>query len=212
MPMDYNSEQYALMNTPIENDRHVERVLRFLSPEPDDRILEVGCGRGFVTRRIQEHAPETYGVDLNPQAIAHAVCPKLDAMPATELRFPDGHFDKLYSFHTIEHIPDVRGAFVEMCRVVRPGGLLFFVYPAEPVRGLYAVPSAVMLFGNPLRAGELHLHRLTPTRIKELIVGSELQHVVSEFNFFITPQYMTLLRRRLPARVMADAEGPSRVG
>jgi ubiquinone/menaquinone biosynthesis C-methylase UbiE len=212
MAMDYDSEQYALMNTPIENDRHVARVVRFLSPESSDRILEVGCGRGFVTRRIQELAPETYGVDVNPQSIAHAVAPKLDAMPAGALRFPDGHFDKLYSFHMIEHIPDVAQAFTEMCRVVRPGGLLFFVYPAEPVRGLYAVPSAVMLFGNPLRAGELHVHRLTPTRVKELIAGTALQHVVSEFNFFITPQYMTLLRRRLPARALSETDPAAKAG
>ncbi len=210
--MNYDSEKYALMNTPVENERHVQMVIRFLAPERDDRILEVGCGRGFVTRRVQELAPLTRGVDLNPQSIAHAVAPNLGAMSATDLRFADGHFDKLYSFHMLEHIPDVRGALAEMCRVVRPGGLLFFVYPAEPVRALYAVPAAMMLFHNPLRARELHVHRLTPARIKELIAGTELQHVVCEFNFLYTPPHLTLLRRRLPALAVAEDDPAAKAG
>ena len=55
-----------------------------------------------------------------------------------------------------------------MSRVVRPGGSVMLVYPAEPVRGLYAVPSAVILHGNPLRARQVHCHRFTPRRMAKL--------------------------------------------
>jgi ubiquinone/menaquinone biosynthesis C-methylase UbiE len=193
----YQSARYALLNTPIETDRHVIRVMRHLAPAEGDRILEVGCGRGFVTARVQRLSPRTEGVDVNPEAVRHGVAPNLRAMSATRLDFPDASFDKVYSFHTIEHVPDLGRALGEMARVLRPGGRLMLVYPAEPVRGLYAVPAALALFHNPLRAREMHLHRLTPTRILAVVESERLPlgHITSKLELWLTPQYVTLLAR-----------------
>jgi ubiquinone/menaquinone biosynthesis C-methylase UbiE len=198
MSVAYQSEQYALLNTPVETDRHVMRVMRHLAPTEADRILEVGCGRGFVTARVQRISPLTEGVDVNPEAVRHGVAANLRAMSATGLDFPDASFDKVYSFHTIEHVPDLGRALGEMARVLRPGGRLMLVYPAEPIRGLYAVPAAVALFHNPLRAREMHLHRLTPTRILAVIESHELAlaHVASKLELWLTPQFVTVLARR----------------
>ncbi len=193
----YCSENYALLNTPIETDRHVRRVVRHLAPAAADRILEIGCGRGFLTRRIQHLSPLTQGVDVNPQAIRHAVAPNLRAMDMNALAFDDASFDKAYSFHAIEHVADVAVALREMARVLRPGGRLLLVYPAEPVRGLFAVGAAVAIFGNPLRARELHRHKLTPRRLQHTIAEARLPlaHVLSEFNLLLTPQFVTLLAK-----------------
>lgn len=193
----YCSENYALLNTPIETERHVRRVVRHLAPDAADRILEIGCGRGFLTRRIQVLSPLTQGVDVNPQAIRHAVAPNLQAMDMVDLAFADATFDKAYSFHAIEHVADVAAALGEMARILRPGGRLLLVYPAEPVRGLFAVGAAVAIFGNPLRARELHRHKLTPRRLRRTIAERRLPltHLVSEFQLLLTPQFITLLAK-----------------
>jgi ubiquinone/menaquinone biosynthesis C-methylase UbiE len=191
----YDSEKYALLNTPIETDRHVARVIRHLDPRPDDRVLEIGCGRGFLTRRIQRIAPDTQGIDINPQCIAHAVAPRLRVMDAIDLDFPDASFDKVYSFHAIEHIERADRALREMHRVLVPGGRALIVYPAEPIRGLYAMPGAWLGFGNPLKARELHVHRFTPRRLAAIADDAGLAHLTSEFSLFITPQFVTLLSR-----------------
>ena len=197
MSIAYQSARYALLNTPVETDRHVIRVMRHLAPAEGDRILEVGCGRGFVTARVQRLSPRTQGVDVNPEAVRHGVADNLRAMSATRLDFPDASFDKVYSFHTIEHVAELGRALAEMARVLRPGGRLMLVYPAEPVRGLYAVPAAVALFHNPLRAREMHLHRLTPGRILALVESERvpLAHVTSMLELWLTPQFVTLLSR-----------------
>jgi ubiquinone/menaquinone biosynthesis C-methylase UbiE len=197
MSIAYQSARYALLNTPIETDRHVIRVMRHLAPAEGDRILEVGCGRGFVTARVQRLSPRTEGVDVNPEAVRHGVAANLQAMSATRLEFPDASFDKVYSFHTIEHVADLGRALAEMARVLRPGGRLMLVYPAEPVRGLYAVPAAVALFHNPLRAREMHLHRLTPSRILAVVESQRLPlaHVTSKLELWLTPQFVTLFAR-----------------
>jgi len=197
MSVAYRSERYSLMNTPIETERHVRRVMRHLSPNRQDRILEVGCGRGFLARRIQQHSPGTQGIDVNPNSIRHAVTRNLAVMSALRLGFRDAAFDKIYSFHTIEHLSDVGLALSEMARVLRPDGRLLLVYPAEPIRGLFAVPAAVRMFRNPRKAREMHLHKLTPRRLRALIEnrGLALEHVESVFSLLLTPQFVTVLQR-----------------
>ena len=63
------------------------------------------------------------------------------------LPFADESFDKIYSFHVIEHIQNLGRVFAEIDRVLPPGGRVLLVYPAEPIRGLYVVPSAISKAG-----------------------------------------------------------------
>ncbi|MEP6732106.1 MAG: hypothetical protein ABJE10_15775, partial [bacterium] len=53
----YDSENYAMLNRPIETGRHARRILRYLRPRADERLLEIGCGRGWLTQRMQEICP-----------------------------------------------------------------------------------------------------------------------------------------------------------
>ena len=191
----YDSEDYAMLNRPLETERHARRVMRFLSPQRHDRLLEVGCGRGWLTQRIQQLCPATWGVDVNPRSIAHAVTGQMSAMDAVSLEFDDAQFDHVYSFHAIEHIVEAEAALREMRRVIRPGGRILLVYPAEPIRGLYAMPGAWIGFGNPFLARELHVHRFTPARITALADRCGLTHLRSALDLFLTPQFMTVLAR-----------------
>jgi SAM-dependent methyltransferase len=192
----YQSETYARVNSwAIERPHHLGRVRRFLDPQPEDRILEIGCSRGHLTRLVQQLAPDTRGVDLNAEAIALAVTHGLSVMDAQYMGFEDETFDKLFSFHCIEHIPDLAAALREMDRVLRPGGQALLVYPAEPVRGLYVIPTACMLFRNPLRARELHVHRLSPNRLEGFLAGTSFVAVESRFELFMLPQFITVLRK-----------------
>jgi ubiquinone/menaquinone biosynthesis C-methylase UbiE len=195
MAFDYCSREYAMLNRPIETDRHFARVSRFLGPRPHDRLLEIGCGRGFLTARVQRHVPDTRGVDLNPESIANGVTRDLAVMDAQELAFEDASFDMIYSFHCIEHIPDLARAFREMDRVLKPGGSILLVYPAEPIRGLYVVPTSILVFGNPWHAREIHLHKLTPRRLRPLLAGTTLTVGRSALHLLITPQFITVLRK-----------------
>jgi ubiquinone/menaquinone biosynthesis C-methylase UbiE len=193
----YDSENYAMLNRPIETGRHFRRIARYLAPRADQRLLEVGCGRGWLTQRVQQHCPATFGVDVNPRAIAHGVAPNLSVMDAVQLLYDDEQFDHVFSFHAIEHIADAEGALREMCRVVVPGGRVLLVYPAEPIRGLYAMPGAWLGFGDPRLARQLHLHKFTPRRVGRLAAGCGLVHVTSALDLFITPQFVTVLEKEL---------------
>ena len=90
------------------------------------RILVVGCGTGreagAMARALKA---ETVGIDIcdsfhfDHEASRPAV---LQLMDARALDFPDDHFDFVYSFHTLEHVPQPHRALDEMARVLKPDG------------------------------------------------------------------------------------------
>lgn len=209
MRMDYQSRKYALLNSDIEVDRHLRRINTFLAPRTSDRILEIGCGRGFLTREVQRIAPATVGTDLNREAVANGVTGGLRVMDARALDFPDATFDKIYSFHAIEHIPDLAGAFAEMDRVLKPGGRVLLVYPAEPIRGLYVIPTAMILFGNPFRARDIHIHKLSPAALRPFLAHTGLWPVTNRLQLLLTPQFVTVLKKGAAVR-REPAVGPNR--
>lgn len=99
-----------------------------------DRLLDVGCGGGHISRLIADWRPdlEVVGLDLSPQQIARAqkagdgYGQRLSYVvgSATALPFADGSFDALISVGSIKHWPDRLLGLSECVRVLRPGGLM----------------------------------------------------------------------------------------
>lgn len=191
--MKYNSKIYALFD---RGDKTVLKViLKYLDLQKNDKILEIGCGRGFRLKKIQSFCPTAIGIDINPEAISNGVCPNLKLMDAMELEFPEKFFDKIYSCHTIEHIPDLKKFFRETERVLKPGGRLVLIYPWELFRGMGAIGASLIIFKNPFSFRKIHLHKLTPKKIKKIIKDTSFKVLKSEFLLFKTPQYCTVLEK-----------------
>ena len=170
-------------------------LLRYLSPNKGERILDMGCGRGFYVRKVEEYTEGVIGVDISESSLRDAVTPKVRYGDVTNLDFEADSFDKVYSLHTIEHIPDLKQFFSEMARVLRPKGRAVIVYPWEPLRGLQAMLAALRQYKNPFMAGKIHLHRLTPKRVQQLVEGTLLSHIESKFIFARGLQYLTVLSK-----------------
>ena len=193
MTTNYDSRRYALVNR--WDARHLKTVQRLVQPNPGQRILEVGCGRGHLVLRLQAMGVEAVGVDANTQAAGVAVANGVLPMRAESLEFDDSTFDAVVSIHAIEHIPALEMALFEMARVLRPGGKMLLIYPAEPVKGLFAIPTSVILHGTPWKAGQIHVHRLYPKRLRNITRPLGLWHLHSEFNLVSSPQFVTLLTK-----------------
>ncbi|HKY49050.1 MAG TPA: methyltransferase domain-containing protein [Acidimicrobiia bacterium] len=186
----YDSRRYALVNR--WNPRNLELIRDWVAPAPGDRILDVGCGKGHLVKALRDLGVDAAGIDLNPNASDVAVVAGVQTMSATNLDFDDAAFDAVVSFHAIEHIPHIDEALREMSRVVKPTGKVLLVYPAEPVRGLYAIPTSVILHRTPFKARQVHVHKLNPARVAELARTAGLRQVRKGLRMWPSPEYASL--------------------
>lgn len=160
-----------------------------------ERLLEVGCGRGHLTKAFAERGVDVVGIDANPQAAEVAPADLVRHMRAEALEFEDETFDHVVAVHAIEHIPELKRALAEMSRVLKPGGRAVFIYPAEPIQGLYAIPTSVILHGTPFKAREVHCQKLWPAKLGRMAGPFGLRHIQSKFSFFKTPQFASVFEK-----------------
>jgi SAM-dependent methyltransferase len=92
--------------------------------KPGDKILDVGCGKGFLLYDFTKVVPglELHGIDISQYAIDNAkeeVKDYLQVGNATSLPFPDNYFDFVYSITTLHnlHCYDLEKALREIERV-----------------------------------------------------------------------------------------------
>ena len=189
----YDSRKYALINR--WNPRNLEIIRDWVAPSPGDRVLDVGCGKGHLVKALSELGIESVGIDLNPNAADVAVVPRVRTMSAISLDFEDESFDAVVSFHSIEHIPRIEDALEEMARVVKPGGKVLLVYPAEPIRGLYAIPTSIILHRSPFKARQVHIHKLNPQVVAKLGAAVGLLEVNRKLRLWPSPEYASLFER-----------------
>ena len=185
-------QRYALRQRWDES--HLRTTRRLIDPQPGARMLEVGSGRGHLTRQLDALGVVATGIDANPAAAEHAIARDIRVMRVEQIEFHDGAFDHVIAIHAIEHFPALELAFAEMARVLRPGGVMLLTYPWEPIRGIGAVPDAITIYRNPFRARELHRHNLRPSRVRRLGEAVGLEHVHTEFRV-VWPQFTTVLRK-----------------
>ena len=92
--------------------------------KPGDKILDVGCGKGFLLYDFTKVVPnlELHGIDVSEYAIATAkeeIKERLQVGNATSLPYPDNYFDFVFSITTLHnlHCYDLDKALREIERV-----------------------------------------------------------------------------------------------
>lgn len=107
------------------------RVAEAAGIHPGDRVLDVACGTGVLTREAASRAGSSgavTGLDLSPEmlAVAARLSPALrwQQGSAEALPFPDQSFDAVVSQFGLMFFPDPVAGLREMMRVLVPGGRL----------------------------------------------------------------------------------------
>ena len=97
------------------------------------RVLDVGCGTGFVLERLQERY-DAFGVDASPIAVDLCRAGGLDrvAQGRTEdLSTLEGRpFGGIFLLDVLEHLDDDLDALVRVREVLAPGGVAIITVPA----------------------------------------------------------------------------------
>ena len=125
--------------------------------------LDAGCGTGRGTERLSERGAQVTSLDIGAKLVnitrARYPCQALIAS-VSELPFPTGCFDVVFSTEVIEHTADPLTSAREMYRVLKPNGHLVLSTPVWLWQWPVRAASALRLrpfdgFENFLRPGSL---------------------------------------------------------
>ncbi len=134
-----------------------DAVMPVLHGAAPGRVLDVGCGTGLLTSRIQREFPrsEVIGCDFSPGMLERAR--RRDHRvrwvrgDALCLPFRDQGFEALVSTEAFHWFPDQQAALAEFFRVLAPGGRLLLAL-ASPAFGVLSEATRLgsRLIGEPL--------------------------------------------------------------
>jgi SAM-dependent methyltransferase len=136
----------------------------------DLEVLEYGCGTGSFAFELARMGARVTAIDLSPVALAqanhqarelglnsHITCRTMDA---EHLDFGDCSFDRIIGSGILHHL-DLRRAYAEVARVLRPHGQAIFAEPLghNPLINLYRkrTPQYRTVDEHPLRHRDLEL-------------------------------------------------------
>lgn len=132
---------------------------------PSDRVLDFGCGGGFLLAAIP--CAERKGVEINPVARAEAIRNGIAAVPSSE-EVPDDWADVVISNSCLEHCESPLTELKRLMQKLKPGGKLVLVVPHETIGWRY-------------RPGDInqHIYTWSPMALGNLVAlaGFEIKSV-----------------------------------
>jgi len=136
------------------------------------KVLDFGCGSGWMSIALAERGCDVVAVDLSFQSLKKAEQAAAEngleskitfcQMNGEALGFKDSQFDFVIGNAIIHHL-DIRSAFQEIWETLKQGGVAYFVEPLglNPVINLYRkmTPNKRTVDERPLTAEDLRLIR-----------------------------------------------------
>lgn len=194
-----NYERYFVpaIGAPLANNLIEVAALR-----PSERVLDVACGTGVVTRLASQQVGPTgtvAGLDINPGmlAVARSVAPP--SMPiewheasAEAMPLPEESFDVVVCQMGLQFVPDKHAALREMQRVVAPGGRLILNVPGPTPRPFAVMEEALARHIGDEAAGFVNL-------VFSLHDTAELQRLINGAGFRDVSVQSDIKTLRLPA-------------
>ena len=100
----YGGYRYDGRWIPVARD-----IVAHFGLQPGDRVLDVGCGKGFLVKDLMTVRPglEGFGLDISEYALMHCMpetVGRLHLGSAARLPFPDGSFDAVISINTLHNL------------------------------------------------------------------------------------------------------------
>ena len=114
-------------------------LVQWAEPAADARVLDIGAGRGAITRALAESlgpAGSIVAGDISPKMLEQLAALQLPGvetrlLDARKLDLPDTSFDMVFAGFVLSSIPDSGVALAELARVLRPGGQLLLSSPGS---------------------------------------------------------------------------------
>jgi len=135
--------RYELVNTLMTfglDARWRRRAVSDLRLAPHSVVLDVAAGTGSFTRELHRQGHLAIAVDLSFNMLhAGRSLPERVQADASALPLRSATFDGVTCGYALRNFTDLEAVFLEMARVLRPGGRLSLLETAQPPPGLWRV-------------------------------------------------------------------------
>ena len=133
-------KETTFYNKQTQDESHLRDILKFIEISPKMKVLDLGCGSGYLTFPIAKENPETTIVGLDivvktlehnaTEAKKHSFCNlKFKSYDGSIFPFGDETFDLVITRYAFHHFPDIKQSMKEVARVLKPKGRLFISDP-----------------------------------------------------------------------------------
>jgi ubiquinone/menaquinone biosynthesis C-methylase UbiE len=146
----YGGYRYDGRWRPVARD-----IIAHFGLKPGNRVLDVGCGKGFLVKDLILECPglEAFGLDVSLYALMNCekdVIGRLHLGTGEKMPFPDGSFECVLSLNTIHNFPRSR-AIRAMQEIQRLSGGRAFVQVDS-----YHTPEQKEIFESWVLTAEFH--------------------------------------------------------
>jgi 2-polyprenyl-3-methyl-5-hydroxy-6-metoxy-1,4-benzoquinol methylase len=96
------------------------------------RVLDVGCGRGYLPAILRERGWDAHGIEISDQAAEHArrdLGLPVHVGTIEDSPFEDASFDAIVFWHVLEHVADPVAALRKAHALLKPNGFLLVAVP-----------------------------------------------------------------------------------
>jgi ubiquinone/menaquinone biosynthesis C-methylase UbiE len=110
-----------------EQDAKIEATLKTMKFGSNEKVLDLGCGTGFLFQHINKNVGFLVGVDVSKNALREAKKRTENSSNIALVRadadntpFPDHIFDKVFAITILQNMPDPTKTVAEMKRTGKP--------------------------------------------------------------------------------------------
>ena len=133
-------KETTFYNKQTQDESHLRDILNFIQIKPRMKVLDLGCGSGYLTFPMAKENPDVnvIGLDIVTTTLENNAAKaekesifnlEFNSYDGSIFPFEDETFDLVVTRYALHHFPDIEKSMKEVARVLKTGGSLFISDP-----------------------------------------------------------------------------------